>query len=82
VKYDAHRARFLNSHTVVVQTVEGYRLHLKADTVIWALPLVPDTPTIGEFEGSAPPVYAIGDAREPALIVDAIHDGARVGRLV
>jgi thioredoxin reductase len=34
------------------------------------------------LEGSAPEVYAIGDGKEPHLIVDAIADGARIARAI
>ncbi|MBN1320756.1 MAG: hypothetical protein JXA87_07945 [Thermoleophilia bacterium] len=30
-------------------------------------------------ERSAREVYALGDSREPAYIVDAVEDGARIG---
>jgi thioredoxin reductase len=32
------------------------------------------------LEGKVPEVYAVGDCREPLLIVDAIGTGSRVAR--
>ena len=67
---------------LVVTTREGDRVTLEADTVLTALPLLPNTALCEVLRGSAPEVYAIGDSREPGLIVDAIADGSRVGRVL
>lgn len=34
------------------------------------------------LEGKVPEVYAVGDCREPLLIVDASADGSRTARTV
>jgi len=52
----------------------------EADPIVTALPLLPNTGLLKSLEGSAPEVYAIGDCGDPQLIVDAIADGARIGR--
>jgi 2,4-dienoyl-CoA reductase (NADPH2) len=67
---------------LTVTTREGKREVIEADTVVTALPLLPNTELLKSLEGSAPEVYAIGDCKEPRLIVDAVADGARVARAI
>ncbi len=67
---------------VTITTKDGLRRTLKADKVITATPMLADTGLFTEFQGAAAEVFALGDAREPAYIVDAVEDGARVGRLI
>jgi 2,4-dienoyl-CoA reductase (NADPH2) len=65
---------------LTVTTNEGKKQTLEADTIVTALPLAPNSGFYEGLEGSAPEVHAIGDCREPHLIVDAIADGSRIGR--
>ncbi|MHB9863747.1 oxidoreductase [Streptomyces sp. YIM S03343] len=65
---------------LVVKTAEGEQRLLPADTVITALPLRPNGAALAAMRGKAHEVYAIGDADEPKLIVDAIAAGARIAR--
>jgi 2,4-dienoyl-CoA reductase (NADPH2) len=58
----------------------GERQTLEADSIVPALPLAPETGLMKALKGKVPEVYAIGDCQEPRQIVDAISDGARVGR--
>ncbi len=67
---------------LTITTKEGERVTLEADTVVTALPLLPNSQLYKSLEGSAPEVHAIGDCREPHLIVDAVADGAWIGRAV
>jgi 2,4-dienoyl-CoA reductase (NADPH2) len=67
---------------LVVTTREGKRLTLKADTIVTALPMKPDTAIMDRMKRKATEVYAIGDSKEPNYIVDAIADGARIGRAI
>ena len=55
---------------------------LEADTVITALPLIPNTAFITAIEAMVPEVYCIGDCNKPGLIKDAIAAGARVGHTI
>jgi 2,4-dienoyl-CoA reductase (NADPH2) len=64
---------------LVVKSKDGNKKLIKADTVITALPLLPDTELFNRLKGKAKEVYAIGDAKEPHLIVDAIAAGAKIG---
>ena len=75
VKYEE-----ITDQGLTVTTNEGNRHTIEADTIVTALPLLPNTGLLKNLEGSAPEVYAIGDCREPRLIVDAIADGSRIGR--
>jgi 2,4-dienoyl-CoA reductase (NADPH2) len=53
---------------------------IEAETIVTALPLLPNAELIKELEGLAPAVYTIGDCRDPQLVVNAIADGARIAR--
>jgi 2,4-dienoyl-CoA reductase (NADPH2) len=59
---------------------DGQKQTIEADTIIPALPLTPDTSLYESLKGKVPEVYAIGDCREPLLIVDAISAGMEVAR--
>jgi 2,4-dienoyl-CoA reductase (NADPH2) len=65
---------------LVIITKEGKKQTIEADTVVTALPLLPNSELVEALDGVVPEVYAIGDCKDPHLIVDAIADGARVGR--
>jgi 2,4-dienoyl-CoA reductase (NADPH2) len=65
---------------LTVTTKEGKRVIIEADTIVTALPLLPNTELVKSLKGSTTEVYQIGDCNEPHLIIDAIADGARVAR--
>jgi len=44
--------------------------------------MLADAELLERFAGTAKEVHALGDARQPAYIVDAVEDGARIGRVV
>jgi 2,4-dienoyl-CoA reductase (NADPH2) len=67
---------------LTIITREGDRKTIEADSIVPALPLTPDTGLLELLEGKAPEIYAIGDCREPLLIVDAIADGSRIARAI
>jgi 2,4-dienoyl-CoA reductase (NADPH2) len=60
----------------------GAKESIPADTIITALPLQPDTTLQKEMEGSAAEVYAIGDCKEPAGMIDAVAAGATIARSI
>jgi 2,4-dienoyl-CoA reductase (NADPH2) len=64
---------------LVITTKEGDKKTLEADTIIVALPLLPNTGILKSLEGKAPETYTAGSCLEPGLIVNAIADGARIG---
>jgi 2,4-dienoyl-CoA reductase (NADPH2) len=65
---------------LTITTKEGKKQTIEADTIVTALPLLPNTELLEELDGIAPEVYAIGDCKDPHLIVDAIADGSRIAR--
>jgi 2,4-dienoyl-CoA reductase (NADPH2) len=65
---------------LTITTKEGKRQTIEADTIVTALPLLPNTRLLEELDGIAPEVYAIGDCKDPHLVVDAIADGSRIAR--
>jgi len=62
-----------------IQTEKEGKRFLEVDNVLTALPLMPNENMLKEFNGCAPEIHAIGDCKTPGLIVDAIHEGFKVG---
>lgn len=62
---------------LVIYTNDGTKRTIKANTIITALPMKPNTEFIKSIQGKAKEVYAIGDAKEPHLIIDIMADGRR-----
>jgi pyruvate/2-oxoglutarate dehydrogenase complex dihydrolipoamide dehydrogenase (E3) component len=67
---------------LTITTTGGKRQTVEADTVVTALPLLPNTELLKSLDGIVPEVYAIGDCKEPYLIVDAIAEGSRIARAI
>jgi 2,4-dienoyl-CoA reductase (NADPH2) len=67
---------------LTVITQEGHRQTIEADSIVPALPLVPNTGWLESLEGKVPEIYAIGDCREPQLIPEAIADGWQVAHKI
>jgi 2,4-dienoyl-CoA reductase (NADPH2) len=67
---------------LIITTKEGKKQTIEADTIITALPLLPNTELLKELNGIVPEVYTIGDCKNPHLIVDAIADGSRIARAI
>jgi 2,4-dienoyl-CoA reductase (NADPH2) len=67
----------VNKDGLVLTDKDGKKQTLTADTIIPALPLSANAAILEKLKGVVPEVYAIGDCRQPQLIVDAIADGAR-----
>lgn len=65
---------------LVITTKDGAERTLAADTIITALPLKPNTDLQQQMAGKAREVYTIGDAQKPALIFEAVADGACIAR--
>ena len=77
VKYEE-----INDKGLVITTSQGEKKTLEADTIVVALPLLPNPDIVKTLEGKAPETYAVGSCIEPGLIVDAIADGARIGHTI
>jgi 2,4-dienoyl-CoA reductase (NADPH2) len=70
----------ITNEGLVLKTKEGTRKVLEADSIVLALPLVPDNSLCKALEKKGIPVFQIGDCREFGLMHGAIADGARIGR--
>ena len=60
----------------------GQRLTLPADTIVLATGSTANDRLAQEVRRIVPEVHLVGDCAEPGRIIDAIHDGARVGRQI
>ncbi len=67
---------------IVVLTKEGERKEIKADRILIATPPVPNNTLFEALKGKMKELYQVGDSGKPQGIVDAIADGAQVGREV
>ena len=67
---------------LTITTKGGKKQTIEADTIVTAMPLLPNTELLKSLDGIVPEVYAIGDCREPHLIVDAIAEGSRIARAI
>ena len=65
---------------LIIVDKNGKELLIEADNIIPALPLAPDTRLLPKLKGMVPEVYAVGDCKEPMLIVDAISSGMTTAR--
>lgn len=74
--------REITGEGLAITTKEGEARMLAADTILPALPMVPDSEFVDSLKGAAPEVYPIGDCQNPALIIDAIGAGSRIGRVI
>jgi hypothetical protein len=65
-----------------VVTAKNTKEIIVADSVIAATDLKPDDVLLENLKGKGLEVYAVGDCREPNLIIDAIADGSRTARMI
>jgi 2,4-dienoyl-CoA reductase (NADPH2) len=65
-----------------ITTKQGSKQTIEADSIIPTAPLKPNTDLVKSLKGKIPQVYAIGDCKEPNMIVDAIAGGWRVGNKI
>ena len=77
VRYDE-----ITDKGLTIVTKEGERQTIVADTIVSAVPLIPNTELLKSLEGKIPEIHAIGDCMEPRLILDAIADGSRVAHAI
>ena len=61
---------------------EGKKQTLEADTIIPVLPMAPNQKLLKDLEGKVSEIYAVGDCREPHLILEAVADGFRIGKSI
>jgi 2,4-dienoyl-CoA reductase (NADPH2) len=77
VKYEE-----ITNEGLTITTKEGKRLTIQADSIIPALPLMPNTDLLKSLKGRVSEIYLIGDCREPRLIPDAIADGWKIANTI
>ena len=67
---------------IIIATKGGKKKTLDADSIVPTAPLESNNSLLKGLEEVVSEVYAIGDCKEPRLIVDAIADGWRVGNAI
>jgi len=67
---------------LVLTDGEGNRRTLEADTIVLAAGAIPDDKLAKSVEGKVEEYHLAGDCVQPRRILDAIHEGARLGREV
>ncbi len=67
---------------LVITDKEGRRRTLEADSIVLAAGAVSNSALFKALEGKVPEIHVAGDCQEPRRILDAIHDGARLGHEV
>jgi len=72
----------INEQGLVLITGDGKRLEIEADTVIPALPLLPNAAFLEELKTLVPEAHAVGDCSAPGLIVDAVGSAFAAARLI
>jgi 2,4-dienoyl-CoA reductase (NADPH2) len=74
VKYE-----LITDDGLVITTKEGRRETLQADSIMTALPLMPNDDLLRIAQGTAPEIYQVGDSKRPGFMHDAIADGCSIG---
>jgi pyruvate/2-oxoglutarate dehydrogenase complex dihydrolipoamide dehydrogenase (E3) component len=67
---------------LVITTKEGKKETIEADSIVHTSPLAPNIALFESLKGKVSEVYAIGDCKEPRLIVDAIAEGWQIARRI
>ncbi|HEX2964939.1 MAG TPA: FAD-dependent oxidoreductase, partial [Syntrophorhabdaceae bacterium] len=67
---------------LVLTTKEGTRQTLEADTIVPAFPFKANNKLFNDLKNTIAEVYLIGDSNDPRLIIDAIAEGWRVGKVL
>jgi 2,4-dienoyl-CoA reductase-like NADH-dependent reductase (Old Yellow Enzyme family)/thioredoxin reductase len=65
---------------LVIIDKEGKKRTLEADTIVLAAGAAPRAEFAENMKGKVPEVHLVGDCLEPRRILEAIEDGAKVGR--
>ena len=67
---------------LIITTKEGKKETIEADSIVHTSPLAPNIALFENLKGKVPEIYAIGDCREPRMIVDAIAEGWQIARRI
>ena len=79
--YTHSPVQYITERGVVIATSRELTL-LKADTVVLAVGAKSESKLVEEIKGVVPEVYAIGDCVEPRDAMEAIGEGAEIGRRI
>jgi len=66
----------------LIISINGERQTIVADTILTALPLLPDSSLADSLKSVAPEIYSIGDCKEPAFLSVAITEGSKIARAI
>lgn len=77
VKYEK-----ITDEGLIVTTKEGKKQTIQADSILTAMPLLPNADLLKSLEGKVQEVYQIGDCKVPGFMHDAISDGSRIARMI
>jgi NADPH-dependent 2,4-dienoyl-CoA reductase/sulfur reductase-like enzyme len=72
----------ITNEGLTITTKEGNKLTIQADTIIPAMPLMPNTDLLKSLKGRVSEIYLIGDCREPRMIPEAIADGWKIANAI
>lgn len=67
---------------LVITDRDGSERTLEADSILVTLPLLPNPSLYEQLQGQVPELHAIGDSKEPGLIIDAIAAGFVAGQSI
>jgi 2-enoate reductase len=67
---------------VYIIAKEGNKEFIEADTIIPAVPFLPNNDLFNALKDKIQELYHIGDAKQPNLIVDAIAEGWSVANAI
>jgi 2,4-dienoyl-CoA reductase (NADPH2) len=70
------------NETGLLISVEGREELLEADTIVVAAGYEIDPQLAEKWQGAAPEIHVVGDAKNPRKGIDAIYEGTQVGRKV
>ena len=70
----------INDEGAVVETADGEKKTLPADTVILAMGLRPENSLAADLRGEGMEIFEIGDGRQVVNIMNAVWDGYEVAR--
>jgi 2,4-dienoyl-CoA reductase (NADPH2) len=72
----------ITNEGLILTTKDGNRLTIQADTILPAIPLMPNTDLLKSLQGKVSEIFLIGDCREPRMIPDAIADGWKLANTI
>ncbi len=77
---DVKEYEAINDDGLVLIDSQGKRQTLEADTIVLAAGASPNDQLANALAGKVGEIHLAGDCAKPGRILDAIHDGARLGR--